>query len=256
MQGMIRNALATVLLLWAAFGNCADGAMIRYFPDSDRLSVQLEQVPIAEVLREIARQTRLDVQLDSRVQDKVSAQVKDLPLDEALTRIAGKLNLVRRYETVAVPAAAGKPATSKRVLVSVSVLPAGEANSAFLRPVIAAADEMPLRAAQSHRDSQRAAASDAARERWQARLKLLPEAQRKVHEAQLAKLAERRADADRQRQQREEERAQRKAASQRNAPETAEARAKRSAPDPALAEKARQQFQQPQTPAVIEDGKR
>lgn len=70
---------------------------LRYDPVRDRLDVDIEAVPIAEVAPRLAACTGVRVLLDPRLATTVSAHFANVPLEEALKRILGPMDSAFTY---------------------------------------------------------------------------------------------------------------------------------------------------------------
>jgi hypothetical protein len=64
----------------------------------DRLTVQLDRVPLREVLAELARQANLHLTIDEAAgTERVSASFRDVPLDQAIGRLLGHRSYALLY---------------------------------------------------------------------------------------------------------------------------------------------------------------
>ena len=94
---LVAAALACATVL-ASQGRAADGPpgrIIRYA--SDKLTVELSQMALGDVLQEVGRQAGADIQGGLRTPRDVSAQFEDVPLPEALHRLLGEQNFALVY---------------------------------------------------------------------------------------------------------------------------------------------------------------
>jgi len=89
-----RVALAAWILAVAGIAG-ADERIIRY--EKDALTVHLTNVPVAEVLDEVARQTGAQIRGQVRADRDVTAQFDAVPLPEALHRLLGDQNFALVY---------------------------------------------------------------------------------------------------------------------------------------------------------------
>jgi hypothetical protein len=97
MSAFVCTALL-LLLAWPAYD--ADSPPRRIDYRADRLSVQVTQVSLTEVLEEIARQARAEIIGGVKEEKPITVEFTGLPLDEGLGRLLGKQNFVLVYGKV------------------------------------------------------------------------------------------------------------------------------------------------------------
>lgn len=191
MSGIIRRCLLSLLGIVAIGAAAAgDGATtvtnpaaasagmpgVVYDRRADRLSIAVDDQPLSDVLLQVARQSGIDVRLDPRADGPVTLHVDRLPPGEALDRL-GRYNVVRQY------ARAGK----KKLLVRVTVLPAGQADQSGASSLIAVDREVDYRAGEMSMAQEamrrRGEPDDLVMQRWKARLGNLTPAQKERYDA-------------------------------------------------------------------------
>lgn len=169
-----------------------------YAASRDELSLFIEARPLSAVLMEIMRQSSLEVRFDPSAERTISARFQGLPLDEAITRISGGLNLVRQYRK--------DEKTGRNLLVSLVVLPVGKDDDRAARRLIDHDTEAGYQAGRAVRAAEMRN-DDVASLRFQQRLDRLPPSARKIYEEGFA-----REKKQREAQRKREERAEAKAA--------------------------------------------
>ena len=186
----VRQALFVVISLFASV-SATPGAIaatgVAYDRINDRISIVVEQQALSEVLRNIGGQTGIDVRLDPRADGKVSLNIDRLPLEAALDRL-GHLNVVKQYR----PAGKGK----KKLLVRISVLPAGKVDPDAAVRLLDADKEVDMRAmamtaSMQEMARQHAIQDDLMMQRWNLRLRDLTPAQKKHYEEQMKEFSAR-----------------------------------------------------------------
>jgi hypothetical protein len=88
-------AAATIVLSGGPLA--ADGPSCIVLYDDDRLTVQVEQAPLADVMREIGRQTGAEIVGALHHPRQVSQKFDGLPLMEGVARLLGAQNFTLRY---------------------------------------------------------------------------------------------------------------------------------------------------------------
>ncbi len=133
--------IGALVALWPWGVEAADGSgkSLVLSLQGNSLSVQVEQVPLGEVLAAIAQQTGLTVHLVGSVaEDEVSVEFQNLPLQEGINRIVGGRNYVLVYAQA--PAATGRLGLRGAREIGVtpsgaaSSIPSGSGDSAVVRP--------------------------------------------------------------------------------------------------------------------------
>jgi len=97
MSAFLRAPLV-LLLAWPVYGADSPARRIEY--RADRLSVQVTQVSLTEILDEVARQARAEIIGGVKEEKPVTVDFTGLPLDEGLGRLLGKQNFVLVYGKV------------------------------------------------------------------------------------------------------------------------------------------------------------
>lgn len=216
-----------------------------YNRQKDTLSLEAKNEKLSSVLFRLGMQAALDVRMDMKVDRVVTLSFKDVPLEKAVDRLTSQLSVLKSFEKK------GK----KNLLVQVVVLPEGKYDASAATRLLDIDRELGLRAGQLYSqtaDGQRTKRkADMLAERWAAR-PLSPE-QRAAYEADLKRLEERALA----REKRNEERKAKQAANKAHVLESlpADVRASRQNPAKPSTEqqaRARAQFAQPVTPAIIE----
>lgn len=95
----------------------------------DRLSLHADQLPLRTLLGAIATQCGIAIRLDPAADGAISVNVDNLPVEVALERVTGRLNVVRQYRVD----------NGKRLLTALVILPAGVADAGRALPVAAPA---------------------------------------------------------------------------------------------------------------------
>ena len=104
--GLNRVTIATVLfvaLLIASPALAQKSLEVEW--KAGRLSVRAENTALSEILREVARQTGLEVRGHEGLQEEVSVRFADLPLDDALRKLLDRVNSL----IVGEPSPQGRP---------------------------------------------------------------------------------------------------------------------------------------------------
>src|SRR2546427_5052010 len=104
--GLNRVTIATVLfvaLLIASPALAQKSLEVEW--KAGRLSVRAENTALSEILREVARQTGLEVRGHEGLQEEVSVRFADLPLDEGLQKLLDRVNSL----VIGEPSPQGKP---------------------------------------------------------------------------------------------------------------------------------------------------
>lgn len=250
----VRQALFLVFALFVSASALPESTApsgVAYDRISDRISIVVEQQALSEVLRNIGGQTGIDMRLDPQADGKVSLHIDRLPLETALDRL-GRLNVVKQYR------AAGKG--KRKLLVRVSVLPAGETDPDAALRLLDADREVDMRAmamtaAMQEMARQHAIQDDLMMQRWKLRLRDLTPAQKKHYEEQMKEFAGRNA---RQQQRMAADEAGRRQMHEKmlgEMPPEARQRTRQDGPgidpDPAAAARAQRDFPIEKTPAII-----
>lgn len=216
-----------------------------YNRQKDTLSLEVKDEKLSSVLFRLGLQAALDVRMDMKVERPVTLSFKDVPLEKAVDRLTSQLNVLKSFEKK------GK----KNLLVQVVVLPEGKYDASAATRLLDIDRELGLRAGQLYSqtaDGQRTKRkADMLAERWAAR-QLTPQ-QRAAYEADLKRLEERALAREKRNEERKTQHEEQRAQVLESLP--ADARARRQNPVKPSAEqqaRARAQFAQPVTPAIIE----
>lgn len=225
---------------------------VLYDRQQDTLSIQTKDHALSDILLRVSRQTGMDVRMDPKVERKVTMTLKAQPIERSLDRLLAQLSVLKQFKTE------GKGKNQKDILVSITVLPEGQRDASSAQRLMSSEAELPYRAGvMSQYDKRAAVRSDIRNDqmvnRWKAREKTLTAKEK----ARYDKL---KADMDKRTAAQEKDRAEQKA--RHDAREAARAERKKEIPgyseraankkkDPALAEKARLEFAQPESDPVI-----
>jgi hypothetical protein len=160
---------------------------VRYDAATDRLSLNVQNLSLTEVLARISRQSDVEILMDPSVERPVTASLQDQPLESVLGNLTRGMNAVMIHDERDLPGQGRQP-----VLVRLELLPTGETNTALLRPVLSPEAEALLRA-KGH-DPADPLVKTRVNARRQARLEKMDPAQRERIEAQDAAKASRKAE--------------------------------------------------------------
>src|SRR5262249_38036093 len=105
---------------WAVYG--ADSPTRRIEYRADRLTVQVTQVSLTEVLEEVARQARAEIIGGVKEEKPITVDFTTLPLDDGLGRLLGKQNFVLVYGKVGLRAVEllGGPQAPPKVVATIT----------------------------------------------------------------------------------------------------------------------------------------
>lgn len=225
---------------------------VLYDRQQDTLSIQTKDLALSDILLRVSRQTGMEVRMDPTVERKVTMTLKAQPIERSLDRLLAQLSVLKQFKTE------GKGKNQKDILVSITVLPEGQRDASSAQRLMSSDAELAYRAGVMSQYDKRASVrsdirNDQMVDRWKAREKTLTAKEK----ARYDKL---KADMDKRTAAQEKQRAEQKA--EHDARETARAeRKKKEIPgyaeqatkkkDPALAEKARLEFAQPESDPVI-----
>ena len=159
---------------------------VRYDAATDRLSLDVQNLSLTEVLERISRQSGVEILMDPSVEHPVTASLQDQPLESVLGNLTRGLNAVMIHDERDLPGQGRQP-----VLVRLELLPTGETNTALLRPVLSPEAEALLRA-KGH-DPADPLGHERINARRQARLEKMDPAKRERIEQQDAAKASRKA---------------------------------------------------------------
>jgi hypothetical protein len=162
---------------------------VRYDAATDRLSLDVQDRSLTDVLARIARQSDVEILMDPSVERPVTASLQDQPLETVLGNLTRGMNAVMIHDERDLPGQ-GRQA----VLVRMELLPSGETNTALLRPVLSPEAEALLRA--KGYDPAGALGHDQVSARRQARLEQMDPAKRERLEKQDAAKANRKAQTE------------------------------------------------------------
>jgi hypothetical protein len=131
--------LGIAALLWVAAnpGFAADAPTappaaqtVHYDPATDRLSLDVHELPLTRVLERISRQSGVEILADPSVDHPVTASLQNQSLESALGGLTRGMNAVMIHDQREVPGQGKQP-----VLVRMELLPVGQSNKALSRPV-------------------------------------------------------------------------------------------------------------------------
>lgn len=224
---------------------------VLYDRQQDTLSIQTKDHALSDILLRVSRQTGMDVRMDPKVERKVTMTLKAQPIERSLDRLLSQLSVLKQFKTE------GKGKNQKDILVSITVLPEGQRDASSAQRLMSSDAELSYRAGVMSQYDKRAGVrsdirNDQMVDRWKAREKTLTAKEK----ARYDKL---KADMDRRTAAQEKKRAEKKA--EHDAREAAHAERQKERPgyaeratkkkDPALIEKARLEFAQPESDPVI-----
>lgn len=225
-----------------------------YDKQQDTLSLQVADMSMSNILLQVSRQTGMDVRVDPTVERKTTLNMKPLPLETALDRMLSGLNVLKEFKTT------GKGKNQKDMLVGIVVLPEGKSDPSTALRLMERDAELAYRAgviSQFEKSAMsRSIKNDVMIERWKARAGKLSAAEKARYEQlkknmdkRTAEQAAKRAEKEAKRKKMEEQRIERL----KQVPGGEARLAKK--PDPEMAEKARKQFAQKHSAAIIPDPK-
>ncbi|MDO8267474.1 MAG: hypothetical protein Q7T32_06530 [Moraxellaceae bacterium] len=224
---------------------------VLYDRQQDTLSIQTKDHALSDILLRVSRQTGMEVRMDPKVERKITMTLKAQPIERSLDRLLAQLSVLKQFKTE------GKGKNQKDILVSITVLPEGQRDASSAQRLMQSDAELAYRAGVMSQYDKRAGVrsdilNDQMVDRWKAREKTLTAKEK----ARYDKL---KADMDKRTAAQEKKRAEQKAGH--DAREAAHAERQKERPgyaeratkkkDPALIEKARLEFAQPESDPVI-----
>lgn len=183
---VLLTLLLSLVLTEAHSANGLPSQALKYDPNSDELSVTVEQGSLKAVLSRIAILSGIEVLMDPRVEQQISVAIEKQPLESGLKQLVRGMNSVFRYDNA-------ETENSKPLLVGLNLLPRSDADESMLQPVLDIEGEAMLRTM-----TQRSQATEnkLVVQRWEQRLEQLPADYREhivnVAQEQRRKLEERR----------------------------------------------------------------
>jgi len=147
------RVLCAVLLLNAAPLFAADSVepaaaalpaaqpQVHYDPATDRLTLDVRDMSLTQLLARISAQTGVEILLDPALERPVTVAMQDKPLEAGLTALTREYNTVMIHDQRDVP---GKG--SQSLLTTIKLLPQGQTNTALLRPALSPEAEAVMRA--------------------------------------------------------------------------------------------------------------
>jgi len=155
---------------------------VHYDPATDRLTLNVQDMSLTQLLARISGQTGVEILMDPTVERTITFSMQDQPLEAGLNKLTRGLNTVMIHDQRDVP---GKGRQS--MLTTVKLLPEGQTNSALLRPVVSPEAEALLRA--KGRDPASKPGNERVNERRAARLeKMTPEQRAKLEKQEADKV--------------------------------------------------------------------
>ena len=145
--------LSAVLLLNAAPLFAADSGepaaaalpaaqqQVHYDPATDRLTLDVRDMSLTQLLARISAQTGVEILIDPALERPVTVAMQDQPLEAGLTTLTREYNTVMIHDQRDVP---GKG--SQTLLITIKLLPRGQTNTALLRPALSPEAEAVMRA--------------------------------------------------------------------------------------------------------------
>jgi hypothetical protein len=159
------------------------GQEVRYDAATDRLSLDVKDRSLTDVLARISQQSDVEILIDPAVERPVTVSLQDQPLESVLGNLTRGMNAVMIHDERDLPVQGRQP-----VLVRMELLPKGQTNTALLRPVLSPEAEAMMRAkGRDPADSERRGFLNARRE---ARLEHMDPARREKYEKRAAVQAE------------------------------------------------------------------
>lgn len=124
----LRILLAALSLVAAMAGHADQSVPVRFDADSHTLSIAPAKAMLSEVLREISRQSGVEIRLDPAEDRQIDVALKNQPLDDALRSLArqNRLNFVMGHM---------RESNGQQRLVSFAVLREGEMSAADIPPL-------------------------------------------------------------------------------------------------------------------------
>lgn len=179
---------------------------ISYDRQTDEIALQVEDMPLSELLARIGVLAGLDVRLDPALEQSISHTLPAQPLQQALKDLAKsyRLNYIMQH---------GELRDGKRDLLAFYLLRDGHMSAADLVPLVSAQYEALVN--MDRQSSNQQVSEERSWQRWRARFDRLPEQDRQYMEAQfhrkMQKRAEKAAKKARSREAREQRRAEKQA---------------------------------------------
>ncbi len=179
---MTKQLMCGVCLLlmsvWVSANANASSAIIEYDKTQDLLTVKVQDASLKYILGRIAILTSMEVQMHPEAEQQVSFDIKQQELQSALQSMLKALNTVLVYGS-----APSQP--DRKILIAMHILPKGEYDESGLQPIVNIAGEVFIHqkrlAHQSDRarpPRDRASILEISDMRWRARLAKLPEQER------------------------------------------------------------------------------
>lgn len=114
---------------------------VHYDPATDRLTLNVQDMSLTQLLARISAQTGVEILLDPALERPVTVAVQDQPLEAGLTTLTREYNTVMIHDQRDVP---GKGIQT--LLTTIKLLPRGQTNTALLRPALSPEAEAVMRA--------------------------------------------------------------------------------------------------------------
>lgn len=225
---------------------------VLYDRQQDTLSILTKDHALSDILLRVSRQTGMEVRMDPTVERKVTMTLKAQPIERSLDRLLSQLSVLKQFKTE------GKGKNQKDILVSITVLPEGQRDASSAQRLMSSEAELAYRAGVMSQYDKRAGVrsdirNDQMVDRWKAREKNLTAKEKARYDKLKADMDKRAATQEKERATKKAEHDARKAAREerkkKEIPGYAEQATRKMVP--ALAEKAKLEFAQPESDPVI-----
>ncbi|SEA59807.1 hypothetical protein SAMN05660420_02550 [Desulfuromusa kysingii] len=195
-----------------ALSEVADNLQVKYFAETDLLSIEADNHSLDLILGQIALQTGMDISMSPLAERNVSLSVPAMPLKNALKKLTKDSHA--SYMLIY-----GHSADMKLVPIGMKIFPQGSFAQNDLKPVVPVELEAMTQtkmalSLQPEQDLSREDSDDIrnlVQQRWQERLEQMPEEKREMIELRVLQQAERQREKRQKRAEKEEQLAQQKA---------------------------------------------
>lgn len=206
--GWVGSTLLTVLLL--AFIGAIEAEPLRpvisYNKKTDLLSVAATEASYKDTLATIATLSGIEILMDPRAEHRITVTLSGVPLERGLKELSRQSSIIFVYADVQPENSKAKSVANKPLLIGMHVLPEGKSNHDTLQALLAPHGEAFIREKDRYAVPEKEAKMFSyAQQRWEARLKKMPPAQR---EQLLQDATEKREQAIKHRAEREQRKAE------------------------------------------------
>lgn len=179
--GWMVSALLMVYLL--AFIGAVEAEpshpVISYDKKTDLLSVTATEASYKDTLATIASLSGIEIRMDPRAEHRITLTLSGVPLEQALQQLSRQTSIIFVYADTQSENNKEKPVANKSLLISMQVLPEGKTNNDALHLLLAPRGEAFIREKDRYAVPEKEAKIFSyAQQRWEARLKKMPPAQR------------------------------------------------------------------------------